>query len=41
MTPSEAMGGRRDGNNSPQKNNSIQASVENEENGCPVSSWPQ
>jgi hypothetical protein len=31
------MGRRRDGNHSPQKNNSIQDSVGNEENGYPVS----
>jgi hypothetical protein len=30
------MGRRRDGNHSPQKNNSIQDSVGNEENGHPV-----
>jgi hypothetical protein len=35
--PSEVMGRRRrNGNHSPQKNNSIQDSVGNEENGYPV-----
>jgi hypothetical protein len=30
------MGGRRDGHHSPQKNNSVQDSLGNEENGYPV-----
>jgi hypothetical protein len=34
--PSGAMGRRRDENHSPQKNNSIQDSVGNEENGYPI-----
>jgi hypothetical protein len=34
--PSGVMGRRRDGNHTPQKNNSIQDSVGNEENGYPV-----
>jgi hypothetical protein len=34
--PSGAMGRRRDGNHTAQKNNSMQDSVGNEENGYPV-----
>jgi hypothetical protein len=36
IAPRGVMGRRRDGNYSPQKNNSIQDSVGNEENGYPV-----